>query len=436
MAATPRETIEENRGKLVAYFESGITRDEGPQHLGVEVEHFIVADGTLEPVCYEPHDGLPGVRDVLAYLEQFYPDATYNPKGDLLGLANETGSVTLEPAAQLEISLAPYSHISDIEASYAAFHNHVTSYLEGLGCHIAAYGYHPSAKALDLPLIPKSRYRFMNEHFSRIGTHGERMMRTSASTQVSIDYYSEADAVRKLRVATAIGPVLAFVCDNLPVFEGRPNTAPLTRLNLWREVDNDRCGAIPGVFQEGFGFGAYADWLLRTSPIFVTRPDASDPDGPSLRPVGDTPAAEAYSDAPMTQADVEHLISMFWPDVRLKRFVEIRQADSMPAPQVCGYAALIKGLFYSEGSLASIERLIGVDDGIWPLDDSSVNRAISAIRADGGKAEVYGTPLTTWVDTLFQLAGDALDAQAGEAGASESRYLAALREWKRIPVSS
>lgn len=410
----------DNRERLIAYFEGGATPADGAsERVGVEIEHFIVREDG-EPVYYRPHDGVIGVEDILDHLEQAYPQRIVNPRGDLLGLANETGSITLEPAAQLEFSIAPYARIEQAEAAYRSFRGHLDPFLAQHGCTVAAAGYHPSAKALDLPLIPKERYRLMDEHFANIGTHGERMMRASASTQVSIDYHSEADAVRKMRVATALVPLLAFITDNAPVFEGAPDPAPLCRLNLWRDVDPARCGTVPGVFDEDFGFARYADWLLGTSPIFITRPAADDPEGPGLRVYEDTPASQAYADAPMDKRDIEHLASMFWPDVRLKRFVEIRPADSLPAAEVLGYAALVKGIFYTEANLAALERALGVRGGRWPLDERDIDAAIGAVRQSGGSARVFGGLVASWVDLLFELAAGGLDAE-------EAAYLAALR---------
>ena len=204
-------------------------------------------------------------------------------------------------------------------------------------------GYHPTRKAEELTLIPKERYRLMDKHFADLGTLGLRMMRASASTQVSIDYTSEADAVRKMRIASALAPVLGAIADNVAVYEREVGAYPLVRLAVWRNVDDDRCGVVPGVFKPGFGFGAYADWLLSTSPIFI---NAKQPDGTTVEQAESTRSAgEIYKNTAMTKADIEHLISMFWPDVRLKRFVEIRPADSLPQEYLTGYAALIKGLF-------------------------------------------------------------------------------------------
>ena len=400
-------TRERMRRQLVDYFASGAKPVSGFGALGVEVEHFVLApDGV--PVAYEPTGEVPGIRDVLEHLATWYPRRTHNGEGDLLGLDGEQGSITLEPAAQLELSAAPFERVADVERAYADFREHVGDIISGQGLRLHAAGYHPTRRAQELTRIPKRRYDFMDDYFTHIGSHGDRMMRASASTQVSVDFTDEADAVRKMRVTSAIAPVLAAIADNTRVFEAESNHVPIRRLQLWREVDRLRCGTVPGVFDAGFGFAAYADWLLRTPPIFVTRPAANDPDSPSLRAAYDTPAAEVYADAPMGEADLEHLMSMFWPDVRLKRFVEIRPADCMPPEDVIGYAALIKGLYYSESSLAAIEEALGVRCGPWPLATADVDAAIAAIARDGFAAEVYGWTLEDWEEMLFTLALNAL----------------------------
>ena len=410
-----------NRRLVASYFEGGFRPKDEARHLGVEAEHFVVHDDGTS-VSYAGREGDFGVRDVLEYLSGFYPDRFYNLKGELIALSNKTASITLEPAAQLEISIAPYTDIADIARAYAAFRDAVDPYLSLRGAHLVSHGYHPTMRARDMPLIPKERYRLMDAHFARIGSHGERMMRASASTQVSIDFTDEADAVRKFRVASAIGPVLAAITDNTPLFEAQRNDVPIARLNLWRQVDDARCRVVPGTFDEGFGFRAYTDWMLDASPIFVDRPAADDPDGPAIRATGDTPARIAYADAPMSTGDIEHLISMFWPDVRFKRFVEIRQADCLPAAEIFGYTALVKGLFYSADSLAALEEALGVEGGVWPLTEESVDAAIRAIREDGFDANVYGRTLEDWEQVLFSTARAALSPE-------EASYLDSLERF-------
>jgi len=388
---------------LIDYFQEGAKGAGKCSYLGLEVEHFVTVDDG-RPISYEPTKDLPGIRDVLEHLISWYPEPTYNDRGDLLGLAGQDGAVTLEPAAQLEFSVAPFSDVEHIMGAYERFRMRVSDFLRPFGARLVSAGYHPTRRADELALIPKRRYDFMDAYFAHIGSHGMRMMRASASTQVSVDFADEADAVRKMRVASALSPILAAICDNTRIYEGAPNHVPLRRLQLWREVDDLRCGTVPDVFDDGFGFSAYASWLSQTPPIFVTRASSSDPQGPRLREAFDTPACEAYADAPLTRSDVEHIASMFWPDVRLKQFVEIRPADCLPVSCVAGYVALVKGIFYSEASMALIERALGVRSDGWHLASEDTSDAIRSIQEHGLDGVVYGTPLGTWEQDLFDLA--------------------------------
>ena len=391
--------------------------------LGVEVEHHVLADDG-SAISYEPAGDRVGVRNVLDHLASWYPRRSYNASHDLLGLEGDEGSVTLEPAAQLELSAAPYARIADVEQAYTNFCNHVSDFLAPRNAHLEALGYNPHHVAQELKLIPKKRYELMDAYFDHIGSHGDRMMRASASTQVSIDFYSEADAIRKMRMAAALAPILAAITDNTPIFEALPNHTPIRRLQLWREVDPLRCGTIPGLFDEGYGFATYAEWLLRTPPIFILR-KMVDSDAWTALPFFAESASEAYGATSLSVHDMEHLISMFWPDVRLKHFVEVRPADSMPTEQILGYTALIKGIFYSDASLMAIEEELGVTPlaadsrAAWPLDVNDVKDAIRQVQSRGFEGLAYGKTLQDWESMLFSLAHAALPAD-------ERHYLDAL----------
>lgn len=402
-----------NHDAVVAYVRSGAHGGASRGLLGVEVEHFpLFDDGT--PLSYLPRDGRIGVVDLLEALSARYPERGLTPAGDLVELSGPEGTITLEPAAQVEMSLAPHCGIDSIERDYRAFLEAADGFLAEHGAHLVSLGYHPTRRAFDMPLIPKDRYRLMDEYFVRhVRQHGERMMRGSASEQVSVDYADEADCVRKMRVGSALAPVLAAICDNTPVFEAEPNATPIRRLDMWRHVSPANCGVVPGVFDEGFGFDAYADWVLGTVPIFVTRPE--------VRPVFDRAAAEAYADAPMGEADVAHLLSMFWPDARLKRVIEIRPADCLPPDCVAGYAALVKGLLYDEESRREVEGMVGVEGGAWPIREDDVEAARVDVERRGFDGLVYGIPLLDWEDELFSLARAALpDGEAARLDALEA----------------
>ncbi|MGI6032266.1 MAG: glutamate-cysteine ligase family protein [Coriobacteriales bacterium] len=406
----------DNKQIIVDYLQGGC-KGRAMGTVGVELEQFLY-DEDDELVPYEEKHGRLGVKDLLEQLVEFYPEAMRTEAGDIMGCVRPSAAVTIEPACQLEISIAPMASVAEVEREYRNFAFHVGQIIDPRGYHLLPYGYDPYMKAEDKPLIPKPRYHFMDDYFAKIpGMHAERMMRGSCSLQVSLDFADEADAVRKMRIATLLGPVFSLITDNVPVFQGEPNVTPLRRMKIWREVDPARCQVTPGLFDEDFGFEKYAEYLLATPPIFTTRPDE--------HATGSLTAAEVYGDAPMRTEDVEHLLGMFWNDVRLKRYVEVRQGDALPLEPGLGYVALIKGVFYSDTNLDILEHALGVgDDGVWPYTEQSVEDAIDAIVADGFNAEVYGRTATAWIDLLFSLAPDGLG--------TEVEYLEPLKDFKGL----
>ncbi|MGI6229362.1 MAG: glutamate-cysteine ligase family protein [Tractidigestivibacter sp.] len=420
MPETTKDAIyAENKRRVISYWERGF--HQGPEYglLGLEVEHQVLSDDG-RPATYEPRDGVAGVREVLEELRPSFEGETLGADGDLIGLSSSSADISLEPAGQIEVSVAPHHNVSVVMEGYDEFRAAFDPVLARHGLHLEAVGYNPAAKALDLPLIPKRRYHYMDAYFHSIGTHAERMMRTTASTQVSIDYRNEKDAIRKLRVAVAMTPILTAMMDNTRTFEGEPNHLPLRRLSVWADVDDARCGIQPGLFEDGYGFSQMADWVLATPPIFVT--------APTLKATGGAPAREVYGSSPMSEADVEHLLSMFWPHARLKRVVEVRPADSVPRDVIAGYVALLKGVFYSDDALQEIEEALGVHDGSWPVGQEDVEAAIREVQAHGKQSEPYGIPLYEWELTLLDCARDSLsDEECAYLGPLES--FAADKPW-------
>jgi len=392
---------ESNIRALVAYFESGVHKE--PGRLGIELEHIIVKDKGLSPVSYGQEHG---VQWILKQLEKDYPEATYDAEGDLLGVARPGEAVTLEPAAQLELSAGPFVGLDEASACFEAFDKKVAEILSPVGQRALLVGYHPTAAAEDLQLIPKRRYKFMNFYLGDIGASGVRMMRGSASTQVSIDYFSVKDCLRKLRLAFALTPIFALITDNAAVFEGRPRPHKLMRTELWLKCDPDRCCLVPGVMDSGFSLERYAEYILDTPAILI-------PCKEQEWCYSEKTFGELYADTVMDRADIEHAVGMFFTDVRLKTYIEIRPADSMPVPFVVAYAGLIKGLFYSEASLDALDKLFA------GVDEAAVDEGKEALMASGYEATVYGRPVAELADTLMALAKEALDDE-------ERRYLAPL----------
>lgn len=386
-SAQPMRT--RNIEAIVAYFESGIKG--GDRRLGIEIEHTIVHAEDGSPV---PYSGQHGVAWVLAQLREDYPEAAFDGE-DLVGVSRPGEAVTIEPAAQLELSAGPFSDLGEAARTLAAFDEKLASVLEPAGLKALSLGYHPTAKAMDLELIPKRRYEFMNAYLGGIGPFGPRMMRGSAATQVSIDYHSVEDCLRKMRLASALVPLLSLATDNAPTFEGSPRAHRMVRTEIWNECDPDRCRLVPGVLEDGFDLEAYAAYILDTPAILV-------PDDVERWRATEETFGEVYAHRPMERSDVEHALSMFFNDVRLKTYVEIRPADAMPSELVVAYAALVKGIFYDEGMLERWSRRLA------HVSDADVASAKAELMERGYEAEVYGETATALLDDLAADARSAL----------------------------
>lgn len=383
---------EQNIQALVDYFESGVKTS--CENVGIELEHTIVKNEGLAPVSYsEEH----GVRWILEQLREQYPEALMDGD-DLVGVARPGEAVTIEPAAQLEISAGPFGSLSEANAVLGRFEDTLAKIVGEQGMTALLLGYHPSAKATELELIPKRRYRFMNEYLGAIGPFGPRMMRGSAATQVSIDYRSVDDCLRKMRLASILTPLLSLISDNALRYEGGLREHYLVRTEIWNECDPDRCGLVPGVLDPDFSLRRYAEYVLDTPAILV--PDAQERWRATSQTFG-----EVYAETPMERADVEHALSMFFNDVRLKTYVEIRPADAMPVKYAVAYAALIKGIFYSEHNLQSYL------DTFATVTESDVADAKAALMQDGWNAEVYGRPVRELLEQVVTSAKLALSEE-------------------------
>ncbi len=339
-----KRTAERNIEKIVRYFQSG-EKCGGCMKAGVEIEHFVL-DGDGNSIHYEE---LVHMMEKMRTKE----DTPYYEEGHLLGFYNDDFSVTLEPAAQLEISIAPKLAIEEIETVYKSFRAKAEAFLQDKGFHLVNQGYHPFQKAENLKLIPKKRYEYMDRYFERTGTMGKNMMRATASVQVSIDYTDEADFVEKYRLACVLSPVFALITDNSPVFEGKKARKGMVRTVVWQNTDPVRCGVFPKTFSGDFGYRAYAEYLYENPPILVINGE-----GGAVY-TGDKKAAEIYRSREMTQQEVEHLISMYFPDVRLKNYIELRAGDSMELSCALSYAVLVKTLFYTEKIRKELCRFFG-----------------------------------------------------------------------------
>ncbi len=397
MASHGQPMRKQNIETLVEFFESGIKSN--ARSIGIELEHTLVKDDGA-PVSYSDEFGQ---KWLLGQLASNFDSEIRTSAGDLIGLVREDASVTLEPAAQVELSAGPFERLDDAKKCFEKFEGKLACALEGHSIDVLTPGYHPTKRAIDLELIPKTRYKIMNEYLGAISSFGIYMMRGSASTQVAIDYTSVDDCLRKLRLANACVPVFSLICDNAPMFEAAARPHKLMRTEIWEKCDPARCGIVDGVMEGDFSLERYAAYIL-DAPAMVEVQDGREVY--SSRTIG-----EIFADRVMGTADIEHVLSVFFTDVRLKTYIEIRPADAMPIEYAIGYAALVKGLFYNEGSLASMDEMFaGVSEG-------QIVAAKASLMQDGYDGQAYGRPVAEIADELVSLAGTGLDGN--EAGLLE-----------------
>ena len=385
--------MENWKESLVRYFAQG-AKDSKTAHLGAEVEHFILDSRTRTAV---PYSGDKGIRQVLTRLMQSWPEAEILPDNDFFGFQVPEFTITLEPASQLEISIAPSESVSWIGNVYRSFLLRLEEVLSKFGYTAVHAGCQPTQRVSDLELIPKKRYDLMNRHFQSTGTGGMEMMRGTASLQVSIDYQSEEDFRRKIQAAYYYGPVLKLLCDNAASFQGVPLKTHLKRTDIWRRTDPARCGILPGIFSPSYGFEDYAAFLGTIPPIFLKA-------GQEVLPTGERTVAELYEGKSLREEELTHILSMAFPDVRLKQYLEIRFADSVPSPYMEAYCALIKGSLYSGEGLSHAQEQIRSRQ----ISEEMLRETEDDLMQNGFDGSVFGQPCREAAAHLLQLAKENL----------------------------
>ncbi|EFN52704.1 hypothetical protein CHLNCDRAFT_26566 [Chlorella variabilis] len=336
---------------LVAYLESGCKpRDQW--RIGTEHEKlgYNVADGRR--LTYE---------QIAALLTRIGERFNWQPiveEGHIIGLTQDGQSVTLEPGGQFELSGAT---VDTLHKTCAEVNNHlyqVRSISEELGIAFLGVGFDPKWLYEDVPKMPKARYAIMREYMPTRGSLGRDMMFRSCTIQVNLDFESEADMVQKMRVGMALQPVATALFANSPFKEGKPTGYLSWRSHVWTDTDPDRCGTLPFVFEEGFGFERYVEYVLDVPMYFVYRNGTyHDVSGQSFRDFMHGKLPGLPGELPSLKDWETHLTTVF-PEVRLKRFLEMRGADGGPWRLICGLPALWVGLLYDQQAQEEAAALI------------------------------------------------------------------------------
>ena len=332
----------ESRDDLVAWLEAGCKPAEAFR-VGAEHEKIPFYRSDLTPV---PYEGPRGIGALLEGMRQRLGWEAIEDGGKLIGLydAQSGGAISLEPGGQFELSGAPQSTIHEVAAELDAHLRSVHAVADSLGVGFLSLGASPKWTLAQTPVMPKSRYRIMARYMPQVGTRGLDMMFRTATVQANLDFSSEADMVRKLRVGLALQPLVTALFANSPFTDGKLNGFLSARSEIWRDTDNARAGMLPFAFQPGMGFERYVDYALDVPMYFVKRGDHyHDVAGASFRDLL-AGRLEALPGERATISDWANHLSTIFPEVRLKRYLEVRGADVGPAARIAALPALMVGL--------------------------------------------------------------------------------------------
>jgi len=413
------ETPITDRNELVEVLASG-EKPEAQWRIGTEHEKFGFRLDDLRPPTF---DGERGIEALLTGLTRFGWEPVQEG-GHTIALLRDGASVTLEPAGQLELSGAPLETIHDTCVEVGSHLNEVKQVADELRLGFLGMGFQPKWRRDEMPWMPKGRYQIMKNYMPKVGKLGLDMMTRTCTVQVNLDYASEADMIKKFRVSLALQPIATALFADSPFTEGKPNGYLSYRSHIWTDTDADRTGMLDFVFEDGFGYERYVDYLLDV-PMYFSYRDGTyvDASGQSFRDFmqGKLPALPGA--LPTLRDWSDHMTTAF-PEVRLKKYLEMRGADAGPWGRLCALSAYWVGLLYDDAAL----------DAAWDLvkDFSLVER--HALR-DGVPKQALKLPFRN--GTVQDLAAESVKialnglrrrARLNGDGQDESRFLEPLVE--------
>jgi len=420
----PQSPIVESRDELVTYLEAG-SKPETDWSIGTEHEKFGFNVKDHSPV---PYYGDRGIGALLDAHHQRFGWQPIRENGNVIALScldcPKGGTISLEPGGQLELSGAPLATIHETEEELRQHLSQVGEVARELGIGFLGLGFSPTWTLDELSLVPKERYRIMMRYMPTRGGHGLDMMFRTATVQVNMDFGDEADMVQKLRVALALQPVATALFANSPFTEGKPNGFQSYRAEVWRDTDPDRTGMLPFAFEDGMGFERYVDYALDVPMYFVYRDDRYiDVAGASFRDFLAGKLNALPGVRPTMDDWVDHLSTLF-PEVRLKRFLEMRGADAGQFRELVALPGLWTGLLYDRAALDGAASLIAD----WTAEERQVMR--DTVPRLGLATPFRGRtllPVAREVLTLAQ-AGLKRRARLNDNGEDETRSLKRLWE--------
>jgi glutamate--cysteine ligase len=409
---------------LAAWFARG-GKDPEQYRVGAEHEKFVFRLADHGPV---PYDGPDGIRALMEGLQRFgwAPVTEHNETGGetLIGLSRGQANISLEPGGQFELSGAPLDSMHDICSETGRHLEEVKAVAAELGLGFLGLGFAPTWRRADVPRMPKGRYKIMREYMPKVGSLGLDMMFRTCTVQANLDFADEADMVMKFRTSLALQPIATALFANSPFTEGKPNGWLSARAHVWTDTDPDRTGLLDFVFEDGFGFEAYARYALSVPMYFVKR------DGVYHDVAGRSFAdfmAGQLPELPGVRANIgdwaDHISTIF-PEVRLKQYLEMRGADAGSWSRLCALPALWAGLLYCPDCMAAA----------WELCRAWTSEERAALREDaarvGLKAGIAGRTAKDVAKDMLAVAREGLKRRDRLSGGmvDETAYLSEIED--------
>jgi glutamate--cysteine ligase len=417
----------ESKSEMINWIAAGC-KPKSDWLIGTEHEKIGYNLATLKPL---PYDGDAGIFAMLEGLKKFgWSEVVEN--GYLIALKRDGASVSLEPGGQFELSGAPLESIHQTCGEVSRHLREVKDVADGIGAGFLSLGFRPDTKLEDVPIMPKGRYKIMRAYMPKVGSHGLEMMFRTCTVQVNLDFSSEADMVKKMRVSLALQPITTALFANSPFTDGVPNGYKSYRSRIWLDTDPDRTGMLPFAFEQGFGFEQYVDYALDVPMYFVHRGENYlDASGKSFRDFLDGKLDILPGEKP-TISDFEDHLSTIFPEVRLKQFLEMRGSDTGPWNQLCAMPAFWVGILYDQAAL----------DAAWDWVKDWDEEERDQLRRDVPK---YGLQTKFRNGTIQDLAVRALDLsrqglkarhKLNAYGESETVFLAELDDMAKTGKSN
>lgn len=379
--------------QLVEYFSTAAVPKER-WRTGIECEIFAVNEDSLLSV---PFYGKKGIESILKQMARDYGWTPVLEGSAVIGLSKGDCTVSLEPGGQIELSCSPYSLIADCIQEQTSFINQLKEITFPMGVRLMTMGYHPVAELKDVEWVPKKRYKAMSEYFLEKGGYlAHHMMKLTTSLQTSIDYENEADFSNKMMLASYLTPIIQAMYANSPFKKNDFSGSLDFRGMCWEHTDNDRCGLFRKAFSGNFGFEDYTNYLL-DMPMIVRF------DEQEAIPMNGMSFNDYWRSRPLPMREWHSHVSFAFPEIRLRKYIELRMCDSVPEHLLHTVPALLKGLFYDTETRSRLTEL---------FKDITADQALGAYKEVHQKAlqgSMAGRPIIEFAKEVVSLADQGLN---------------------------